>query len=31
LRVRTLNTPLPTVPMPKRPTWIGFIKRSKNH
>src|SRR3954465_13276834 len=25
LRCRTLNTPLPTVPMPRRPTWIGFI------
>src|SRR5437764_8678465 len=25
LRFRTLKTPLPTVPMPRRPTWIGFI------
>src|SRR3954467_11987181 len=24
LRRSTLKTPLPTVPMPSRPTWIGF-------
>src|SRR5687768_6275987 len=27
LRCRTLNVPLPTVPMPSRPTWIAFILR----
>ena len=25
LRCRTLKVPLPTVPMPSRPTWIGFM------
>jgi hypothetical protein len=25
LRLSTLKVPLPTVPMPKRPTLIGFI------
>src|SRR5258705_11548992 len=27
LRRSTLNVPLPTVPMPSRPTWMGFMVR----
>jgi hypothetical protein len=31
LRCSTLKVPLPTVPMPSRPTWMGFIDITCGH